>query len=420
MSTVSPLSEAELLAVCHSELDHPVREHGLTLRRVYGSKQKRSKPLISIFGEEPPARTQRGSPTSPTTGNSGGDQEALLKPGESRARRASMVSVINGLNMNEPESPYVDATSPDKPAKRSRLRNFLGQRPPSEVITTHLQDFFPFTEKKVLQRTARHSMMRQRRESNRDSFMSAVGKASWNKKRESQPPSSRFSTSSMGSAPRTSLSEKRYSVSSPALSGVTSEGQDSPIAAPRVSLSTEDGQSRDLNLEDEKFSDSASVASSARSTKHLLPPVVIDNEGFSEILPSMSQRYSQLRELRSKRDTSDTASILTVDEITAEVDSRRTSIMVKTEEALEDAIRKRDSVAPPLSADSDQSVPQEEVLLQHEDDEVSDEDDDTELVDGVDEEDEDLDIIADGEEDDDAPSKAITSSGGWRLFRFYR
>ncbi|CAD6890165.1 unnamed protein product [Tilletia controversa] len=39
-----------------------------------------------------------------------------------------------------------------------RARHFFGQRPPSELISSNLQDYFPATEKKVLERTARKSI----------------------------------------------------------------------------------------------------------------------------------------------------------------------------------------------------------------------------------------------------------------------
>ena len=47
-----PLTEAQLLAFCHSPPDDPVRGHLLTVRRI--SRGKRSKPLHQIFGEDPP------------------------------------------------------------------------------------------------------------------------------------------------------------------------------------------------------------------------------------------------------------------------------------------------------------------------------------------------------------------------------
>ena len=103
---------------------------------------------------------------------------------------------------------------------------------------------------------------------------------------------------------------------------------------PRMSLSTEDGRSVALNGPN----DSASPVS---TPPQLLPPVqfpsqslaesmsnytdVVDSRRVSRAMSNASKRMSYITELRSKRDRSDTASLMTVDEITAEVESRRES-----------------------------------------------------------------------------------------------
>ena len=88
-----------------------------------------------------------------------------------------------------------------------------------------------------------------------------------------------------------------------------------------MSLSTDDGRSVDLPLDEER-------------TPQLLPPIPFPTESFSESIEGVSRRpisratsiaskrMSYMTELRSKRDRSDTASLLTVDEITAEVENR--------------------------------------------------------------------------------------------------
>src|SRR5882762_6780352 len=216
--------------------------------------------------------------------------------------------------------------------KPSKLRNFFGQRPPSELITTHLAEYFPFTEKKVLERTARNSMMRASTIgslSKRDSTMS------WN---PAPPLPSRFSSSTAGD---------RSSIASPPppipdkLSSFT--GETTPITdePPRMSLSTEDGRSIDLD------GDETSGPTRLNSTPQLLPPVNISSESFSESMENLtggrqrsrpvskamsvgSKRMSFMTELRSKRDVSDTASLMTVDQITASVESRRESLAIDT------------------------------------------------------------------------------------------
>jgi len=277
-SPAQPLTEAELLSICHAP-DHPTREHGLMLRRIRRLDDHSSGP-------------------SSTAGIS------------KNTNRASSISVLSGLGVHDSEPPSATSgrLSPAaQNAKRpSKLRNFFGQRPPSELITNHLTEYFPNAERKVLQRTARHSMMR-RRES----------VASYNQQ------VSRFSSSTQGSGSGRRSYSPRSSTST--LPPPVPDKQGSYKAAedlPRMSLSTEDGRSVDLQIDDR--------------TPQLLPPIPFPTETLSESMEGVtrqrpksramsiaSKRMSYMTELRSKRDKSDTASLMTVDEITAEVENRR-------------------------------------------------------------------------------------------------
>ena len=239
-------------------------------------------------------------------------------------KRASTISILSGLGVRDPERALESPVSPTQAAakKPSKLRNFFGQRPPSELITTHLTEYFPFAEKKVL-RTARHSMMLR---------ASTVGHGKRESMMSLNPPlPSRFSTSTQGSH---GVSSKRNSV--------MSTGKTSTIASdgviedpPRVSISTEGGNSVILTGDD------VERLSGIDSKPHLLPPVTFPTESLSESMEDLtgsrrlsrtssnaSKRMSFMTELRTTRDRSDTASLLTVDEITAEVENRRQSMAV--------------------------------------------------------------------------------------------
>ncbi|KAF8921262.1 hypothetical protein CPB85DRAFT_1270044 [Mucidula mucida] len=319
-----PLDEAALLSYCHASLDHPARDKPLALRRI--------------------AKARREDKAS---GSPGG--RSLADQMSKATKRASSISILSGLGVRDPEraleppSPTASATgsgsgsgrsspAPSNVKRPSKLRNFFGQRPPSELITTHLTEYFPFTEKKVLERTARHSMMR----TNTLSSTRRDSAASYN---PSLP--SRFSSSTVGSGTRTSIS--RASISSTATGPPPPLPEKTPASdaqsmedIPRVSLSTEDGRSVDLH------DDSHLV--SPDTHPQLLPPIPFPTESFSESLESItgagrrvsralsttsraSRRMSYMTELRSKRDRSDTASLMTVDEITAEVENRRRTTM---------------------------------------------------------------------------------------------
>ncbi|KAJ4469388.1 hypothetical protein C8J55DRAFT_564466 [Lentinula edodes] len=343
------LSEGELLSVCHAPLDHPTRENPLVLRRI--------------------ARARRDGNVSPS-------QSKFTQSTSKATKRASSYSILNDLGVQDPERALVPPSptaslSPGRlspgsasTSRPSKLRNFFGQRPPSELITNHLTEFFPNTEKKVLERTKRQSMMT--RSNTASSRMSRISRVSTASKRDSVAswnPSlpSRFSSSTQGSAHTRRASSHyspRASLSSlpPPLPDKTLRDDASIITSseelPRMSLSTEDGKSIDLDREVED--------TSGRSIDkpQLLPPIPFPSESLSESLENLtgarpgarmsrtssnaSHRLSFMTELRSKRDRSDTASLMTVDEITKEMENRRMS--------------KRESMAirPPESSDTDE------------------------------------------------------------------
>ena len=295
------MTEAELLSICLAP-DHPTREHGLTVRRVQRLDDRSNSPSAM--------------PSTSTT---------------KKTKRASSISILSGLGVHDPER-ALDPPSPTSAqlspaiinAKRpSKLRNFFGQRPPSELITNHLTEYFPNAEKKVLERTARHSMM----------IRSGTMSSKRHSTSSNQPLPSRFSSSTQGSG-RRSFSPSRPSSSTfppPVPEKVGSHELVEEL--PRMSLSTEDGRSVDLLEDVEK--------------PQLLPPIPFPTESLSESMEGItggirqrpvsrttsiaSKRMSYMTELRSKRDRSDTASLMTVGEITAEVESRRASTSNETD-----------------------------------------------------------------------------------------
>ena len=327
-----PLTEGELLSICHTRPDHPSREHGLTVRKI---KTKRYE--------------DRNGSSSPAQG-----KFLNASTASKSTKRASSISILSGLGVSDPEKALdppspTSGTSPaeQNAAKRpSKLRNFFGQRPPSELITNHLTEYFPTIEKKILERTARHSMMLRPNQnfSKRDSTISQT------------PLPSRFSSSTQGSQKRSSVSPTRSSISSipppppdKRVSESESESENESDSAdediPRMSLSTDDGRSVELHPDDVG-------PSSIPTAPQLLPPIPMASESFSDSFDNItgrrssrsssratsiaSRRMSYMTELRSKRDRSDTASLMTVDEITAEVESRRASMSVDQAEDIDD------------------------------------------------------------------------------------
>lgn len=153
-----------------------------------------------------------------------------------------------------------------------------------------------------------------------------------------------------------------------------------------MSLETADGRSVDLQSDE-----AAGYATS--NPPQLLPPIPTGD--FSDSVHELtggkaqsnaSNRLSYLSELRSKRDRSDTASMMTVDEITAEVESRRISKVpdmsnpdlddwTKVENEDEDETLKDTDVDGSTLTQSDESVTVDDL----EDEEEEDEDFDIEI-----------------------------------------
>ncbi|KAF8274896.1 hypothetical protein EI94DRAFT_1560310 [Lactarius quietus] len=400
-SLVRPLTEAQLLSVCHAPPNDPAREHGLTLRRI--AKAKRPKPI----GYTTSTPGQATSPTGfvfPTRSNDHEDDNLSSTDNTAstptRKKRASTVSVLSGLGVEDPERVLESPSSPSPPESdekeptsffkaRPNARNFFGQRPPSELITNHLTEYFPFTEKKVLERTARHSMLRASGSiGRRDSTISFNPRSS-----------SRFSVSTVNSRKPSSLRSSIYSLVPPGpekfnqhIESSSTEATEDP---PRVSFSNDDGSSL-LGSEDENTPDSQNLSSQAHISSS------IDLESFTESMANLAtrspgrrlstsssiKRMSYITELRSKRDVSDSASFITVDEITAEVESRRENGDADNGWTAINAEGDEERAPPPP-----EDVPVESVG-----------------EDGEDDLDEDMSDVADEDEDDET-GRAIASGG---------
>ncbi|KAG8917788.1 ATP binding [Tulasnella sp. 417] len=185
---------------------------------------------------------------------------------------------------------------------------------------------------------------------------------------------------------------------------------------PRMSVSTEDGKSVDLNSDED----------APPPTPHILPPVTLGGETLSESLSAdfarlpllqgsmnnNNKRTSFLQELRSKRDMSDTASMLTLDEITEKVESRRQSMMgVGTSEYGDD------DASDDLSLRQSTAIEEEE--YEDEDEEEEEEEEEETIVEDEEDEDEDEDE-EDEEYDDDGMPKKTTSTGDKRVIKWVK
>jgi mitogen-activated protein kinase kinase kinase len=382
LTLAKPLSESSLLGICLSHRDgSQIRERGLVLRR--NRKPQFRKNMQVFFGEAPPP------PMSPTSPNYAGPRlGADLTPSKAsstkRMNRASTVSVMSGLGVipDVPPSPSIRNTNGIL-TKGRKMYNFFGHRPPSELITNHLGEYFPGAKRRELEKTVRHSMLRMSTGPN--ALLPPAKRATILPPDTTSPPRRPrpASRATIMSSPPAIPEENEHDESIPRVS-VSSDGV---TTRPRI-----DGEPSRAPLlppfepSKETLSDSLQAYSPAATTSfnHLSRPksIALSRRGSAG---SSRSRLSTLSTLRRNRDKSDTASLLTVDEITADVEQRRASTIFLESEDEEDeeegevVIASR-GVQPsvPLSEDGESGDDEEEEESEEEEDDDEEEEEESE------------------------------------------
>lgn len=280
-------------------------------------------------------------------------------------KRASTISVMSGLGADwgSPGRPsdLAQPSTTNSPSSGSflssgrKLRNFFGQRPPSELIATHLTEYFPKAEPKLLSKQVRQSMRKS--VVRRDSQYSVIA-TSWEKApdRYSLSPAalSRFSGSSGGSImpahAQAAAPDREYPSTPPRISSIPrTSGESLRSSAPPSILETPDESAEDEDDEE--------GYGSAASTSFDSAP--IDNRRSSRI--SVASRLSGAWDRRSHH--SDAASVLTVDEVTAELETRRASMVgyvSDEEEKTFDGLLRPPSIALSRGGDADEESEEED------------------------------------------------------------
>ncbi|SJX64527.1 MAPKK kinase Kpp4 [Sporisorium reilianum f. sp. reilianum] len=401
------LSDNELLAICHAPQPHdPLRERGLTLRRIPNhlpGEDARKVPVRSgrnkleaFFGERMPVAQMQPAGSGSGANGDEGDAGSVTISGK-KMKRASTVSIMSGLgvgpfsssssnhnsasnqagnslgsraegkHMSKKESKHI--SPPPVTSKPSKIRNFFGQRPPSELINTNLADFFPSTDSKALQRTARRSIYGRASASTRSkrnstwSFVADPDAPPLPNKESldgHQTPLERSSVSirDRGTTPiiqigYDSRSEDDHSSNARRTSASSHLGLQQPVAGPPtlppvVGRDSLDEWSRDLKAVGSPVSEASSTFPAGKhghgtaSQQHhhsasqqspsqgsglpYRPPV--SRRASGESARSRRSLASQVRHgLSAARErNADAVSLLTVDEITQEVENRRESI----------------------------------------------------------------------------------------------
>lgn len=352
--------------------------------------------------------------------------------------RASTVSVLSGLGMQLSSPPTSPGGTTLKSPRLGKLRNFFGHRPPSELITNHLQEYFPFTDRKVLNRTARNSVMRKRQTLGVGGAGGGSG-AQWSARFVS-----RFSTSTMASGgDADGFTSSRNSLADNSL---VEEEEEPPkekgphLNLPRMSVETVDGRSVDLTLIDEVDQPPAGTSrKQKRQTRLLLPPVNIESDSLAAQIEQnldasatsaadtdkaekaarrASKRVSKIVELKSK-EMPNAGEIPTVDHVTSGIEaSRRASYSSLrpssgSSVALVEPPSRRTSMAE-VPIDEEEAVAQQEEE-EEEEEEYEEEEEEYEEEDGEEEEEEeeDQDTLVDVDTPAKITSKATTKTIKW-------
>ncbi|WVQ84003.1 hypothetical protein IAT38_006148 [Cryptococcus sp. DSM 104549] len=462
-----PLSEAGLLAICVAHRDGTaIRDGGLTIRRT--RKLQNRKNMQDFFGEIPP---QPMSPTSPTpfpgprlgftpnadrapVSNGYLTPSNAALPNKTR-NRASMISIMSGLNApmpeNVPPSPST-AHSPSSPSfkiKKKSMYNFFGHRPPSELISNHLAEYFPAAKKKDVEK-ARHSMLRLSMGPGgfkRDSMIGAppasgsgagsdAGSGRLSISQDGMPSSNRKSVGLANSpVPKASPPRRTRPGSRGTMIASPPPGTTIPEEGEATEYLTRPSISRVSSHRSQSSTDGSDKGrrTAVTSQPPFLPPFEPSKESLSDSLqaysPSSSKprpksirvrrdsagstrsrmSMSALSHLRSKRDRSDTASLLTVDEITAEVENRRASTITFEESEEEEEV-----VVP--KAPTVEIVPEDEGISEESEEEESSEEESSEEESSSEESDDD----DDEEEVDNEHGRAFTSTGSKRIIKWIK
>lgn len=326
-----------------------------------------------------------------------------------KANRASTVSVLSGLGaipVGSPPTSPGGSTKPSSAASASfgKLRNFFGQRPPSELITNYLPEYFPFADKKILKKTARHSMMRQSMKPG------SAGLIGWGT--QAAKNTSRFSTSTMASAKSGRNSALGGTLVQPPSPGASQEEKQQGVFAlpvPRVSVELHDDKSMHLTLVDEEETAAGHTPKDERESflDDMSPETNKSQRLAAEdaLTGKAAKRTSKITELKPAGFVSPAAeNLVTVDNVTSGIELRRNRDSI-VPPAVAEAVQKRESLQP-------KEVPVDEA--------EADEDEEDEEDEGEEDEEEEEDENEDEEDEEEDKRDKVTSNAGNRTIKWIR
>ena len=200
---------------------------------------------------------------------------------------------LNLTNVNQPHTqlPSVIQAGIINNPRSGRLQNFHGQRPPSELISTHLADFFPTADIKSVKQTARNSRIHRRDSSNSTIHSRPI----W----ESEP------------MPELPIPPSKYLDKLP-------QQKLPPSHNIPPTPDQQQQQQQQSNIIDNRPSEMPPT----------LPPVNVEPLDWSEEKQYLNLRPSSIMSKKNNNYNNvkdDTSSILTMDQVVAEVENRQSS-----------------------------------------------------------------------------------------------
>lgn len=191
VGNVRQVQDVELVAICHTT-ERSERERLLLVRVGQTPDTEEYQKSLQIAREQLAREvTQRPGTFIDSSTNS-----AWLNNQQQQAAAGAISgpSIEVRTSALPPEDGSSSPTS--SPLRAKRLRNFFGQRPPSELISSNLAEYFPGHESRVLEQTVRNSIRRSKRMSSISKRISVATTSSYASSitnrdvsnRESMPP----------------------------------------------------------------------------------------------------------------------------------------------------------------------------------------------------------------------------------------
>lgn len=261
------LSDTELLRIAH-DVNRPERT-----RLILGKKVSPPLPLSSEFrvaqqiAREQQDMAQKNSSAEAVYENASNPKVKALVGSDLRDMPSSPMSTSSQLSpvsatATDPASPRSRDSGPSRKASK-KITAFFGQRPPSELISSNLAEYFPDHEHKVLERTVRNSMRRSARMSRYNNRFSVATTRSYASSLSDAPPVPSVGDAWLNASPisampnipsrvprplsirKSFLPSTSFSDNRDSLGAVPEDGESSPMGSERKSYMSFDSGKED-------------------------------------------------------------------------------------------------------------------------------------------------------------------------------